>query len=212
MITASDPDLDLDNLGASNEHDPRDERWERRLQPLVIAAALAVLPLLALSLTHPHGIWHTVEQAGHWAVWTVFCAETVIMLSITRDRGAWARKHRFELLVVVVSSPLVPLALAVAPAVRLLVIAKAFKTLKLAKAIKIAKLGKSVRLLHARLSLGAAAAFGLVALALVLGALTLAYMLFGVTPLRDAEETVILAAVGATLTVLVARWGTRRSR
>ena len=75
------------------------------------------------------------------------------MLCVVRDRRAWVGGHRFELLVVAVSSPLVPLALALAPALRLLIVAKAFKTLKLAKAIKLAKLGKSVRLLRRKLAL-----------------------------------------------------------
>jgi hypothetical protein len=54
-------------------------------------------------------------------------------LPCSPDRGAWMASHRFELLVVGLSSPFVPLALAVAPAVRLPIVAKAFKTLRLAK-------------------------------------------------------------------------------
>ena len=127
------------------EHDPRAARWEARLRTPVIAAALAVLPLVALSLTHPHGAWKTVEVTGHWAVWLVFAAEVAVMLSVVKDRRAWIGSHRFELLVVLVSSPLIPLALALAPALRLLIVAKAFKALKVAKAIKLAKLTKSVR-------------------------------------------------------------------
>ena len=147
--------------------DPRAARLEQRFRTPIIVAAVAVLPLLALSLSHPHGVWHTVEVAGHWVVWLTFFVEVVVMLSIVHDRRAWIAGHRFELLVVAVSSPLVPLALAAAPALRLLIVAKAFKTLKLAKAIKLAKLGKSVRLLRRKLALGerASTALGLLALA-----------------------------------------------
>ena len=99
----------------------------------VIVAAVAVLPLLALHLTHPHGALAVVETAGHWVIWLVFMAEVVVMLGIVHDRRAWIDGHRFELLVVALSSPLVPLALALAPALRLLIVAKLFKTLKLAK-------------------------------------------------------------------------------
>jgi voltage-gated potassium channel len=114
-------------------HDPRAAAWERRLRGPVIAAAVAVLPLLALHLTHPHGALATLETGGHWVIWLVFMIEVVAMLSVVRDRRAWIDGHRFELLVVALSSPIVPLALALAPALRLLIVAKLFKTLKLAK-------------------------------------------------------------------------------
>ena len=142
------------------------------LAPPVLVAALAVLPLLALPLTHPHGALAVVEIAGHWVVWLTFMVEVVVMLCVVRDRRAWIDGHRFELLVVAVSSPLVPLALALAPALRLLILAKLFKTLKLAKAIKLAKLGKSVQLLRRKLALDGAASVALGVLALALAAVT----------------------------------------
>jgi hypothetical protein len=142
--------------------DRRAAAWEARLRPAVLLAALAVLPLVALSLTHPHGAWHTVESAGHLVVWLTFAAEVAIMLAVVGDRRAWIRGHRFELLVVAAASPVVPLALAVAPALRLLVVAKLFKTLKLAKAVKLAKLGKSIRLVRRKLALDGAASVALV--------------------------------------------------
>jgi len=117
-----------------------------------------------------------------------------------RDRRAWIRGHRFELLVVAASSPLVPLALAVAPALRLLVVAKAFKTLKLAKAIKLAKLGKSVRLVRRKLALSGGASLALGVLALVLAALTVISMLTGSAPLEGGARTVALVVAGMLAT------------
>ena len=146
--------------------DPRGALWERRLRPPVLAAAAAVLPLLALHLTHPHGALAVVEGVGHWVIWLTFVVEVGVMLRVVRDRRAWIDGHRFELLVVAVSTPLLPLALTLAPALRLLILAKLFKTLKLAKAIELAKLGKSVRLLRRKLALDGAASVALGALAL----------------------------------------------
>jgi hypothetical protein len=103
--------------------DPRAAAWERRLRPPVLTAAVAVLPLLALHLTHPHGALAVLETAGHWAVWLVFVVEAVVMLRVVRDRRAWIDGHRFELLVVVVSSPLVPLALVLALALAVVTVA-----------------------------------------------------------------------------------------
>ena len=182
-------------MAPSPTGDPRAAVWEARFRAPIIVAALAVLPLLALSLSHPHGLWHTVEIAGHWAVWLTFFVEVVVMLCIVRERRAWIAGHRLELLVVAVSSPLVPLALAAAPALRLLIVAKAFKTLKLAKAIKLAKLGKSVRVVRRRLGLQGGASLALGIVALVLAAGTVVYMLTGDPPWEAELRT--LAFVGA---------------
>lgn len=180
--------------------DPRGACWERRLRAPVLIAAVGVLPLLALHLTHPHGTLAVVETAGHWLVWLTFMVEVAVMLCVVRDRRAWVDGHRFELLVVALSSPLVPLALALAPALRLLIVAKLFKTLKLAKAIKLAKLGKSVRLLRRKLALSSAASIALGGLALVLATVTIAYMLTGDSALAGAERTVALIVAGMLAT------------
>jgi hypothetical protein len=166
----------------------------------IIVAALAVLPLLALSLAHPHGTWHAVEVAGHWAVWLTFFVEVVAMLCVVRDRRAWIAGHRLELLVVAVSSPLVPLALAAAPALRLLIVAKAFKTLKLAKAIKLAKLGKSVRVVRRRLALRGAASVALGAVALLLAGATVVYILTGASAWEREARTVASVVAGVLAT------------
>jgi hypothetical protein len=191
--------------------DPRAAAWERRLRPAVLGAAVGVLPLLALHLTHPHGGLAVVETAGHWLVWLVFLVEVVVMLRVVRDRRAWIDGHRFELLVVALSSPLVPLALALAPALRLLIVAKLFKTLKLAKAIKLAKLGKSVKLLRRRLALEGAASLGLGLLALALAAATVVYMLTGESPLEGGAQTVALVVAGMLATFGVNHLRRRRA-
>lgn len=192
--------------------DARAERWERRLTPIVVGAAIAVLPLLALSLARPHGTLHELETIGHWIVWLLFFGEAAIMLTVSRDRAAWASGHRFELLVVAVSSPLVPLALAAAPALRLLVVAKAFKALKLAKVVKLGKLGKSLKLLRRRLRLGPRAEFALAVVGLALGAGLLVYIVTDEAPLEDLGNTIALLAVGLLLTTCVAHLHRRVTR
>ncbi|MDW5597182.1 hypothetical protein VSS74_22740 [Conexibacter stalactiti] len=195
-----------------DQPDLRAERWERRLTPLVIGAAIAVLPLLALSLARPHGALHDVETIGHWVVWLLFFAEAAIMLTVSRDKLGWASSHRFELVVVVVSSPLLPLALAAAPALRLLVVAKAFKALKLAKVIKLGKLGKSIRLLRRRLRLGPRAELVLSAVGLSLAIGLVAYILTDEAPLEDLGNTLALLALGLLITTCVAHLHRRATR
>ena len=174
--------------------------WEKRLKAPVVIAATAVLPLVALGLSQPTGAWQIVESAGHWAVWLTFVVEVAIMLAVVDDRRAWTSEHRLELVVVVLSSPLVPLALAVAPALRLLVVVKAFKALKLSKAVKLAKLHKSVRLLRRKLTLTGAASITLGLIALALGGLTTGYMVTGSSPLKGAELSAVLVAGGVLVT------------
>ena len=180
--------------------DPRGAAWERRLRAPVVIAAVAVLPLLALHLTHPHGALAVVETLGHWVIWLTFMVEVILMLCVVRDRRAWIDGHRFELLVVAVSSPLVPLALALAPVLRLLIVAKLFKTLKLAKAIKLAKLGKSVKLLRRKATLGGPASVALGVIALALAAVTVGYMLTGSSAFEGSARTVVLIVAGMLAT------------
>lgn len=192
--------------------DLRAQRWERRLTPLVIGAAIAVLPLLALSLARPHGALHDVETIGHWIVWLLFFGEAAIMLTVSRDKLGWASRHRFELVVVAVSSPLLPLALAAAPALRLLIVAKAFKTLKLAKVIKLGKLGKSMRLLRRRLKLGPRAEIVLSAVGLALAIGLVGYILTDDAPLDDLGNTLALLGLGLLITTCVAHLHRRATR
>ncbi|HST39205.1 MAG TPA: hypothetical protein VLK58_06840, partial [Conexibacter sp.] len=196
----------------SDERDLRAERWERRLTPLVIGAAIAVMPLLALSLARPHGALHEVETIGHWIVWLLFFAEAAIMLTVSRDKLGWASRHRFELVVVALSSPLLPLALAAAPALRLLIVAKAFKALKLAKVIKLGKLGKSIRLLRRRLRLGPRAEIVLSGIGLALAIGLVAYILTDEAPLEDAGNTLALLGLGLLITTCVAHLHRRATR
>jgi hypothetical protein len=199
-------------MAAHPSNSPRAATWEKRLKPPVVVAATAVLPLVALGLSSPTGAWHTVDTVGHWAVWLTFVVEVAIMLAVVDDRRAWASGHRLELLVVAVSTPLVPLALAVAPAVRLLVVVKAFKALKLSKAVKLAKLHKSVRLLRRKLTLTGAASIALGLLALVLGGLTTGYMVTGRSPLKGVEQIAVLVAGGVLITFGVNHLKTRAAR
>jgi hypothetical protein len=192
--------------------DLRAARWERRLRPIVIGAAFAVLPLLALSLARPHGALHELETIGHWVVWLLFVAEAAIMLTVSRDKLGWASGHRFELLVVVVSSPLLPLALAAAPALRLLVVAKAFKTLKVVKLAKLGKLGKSIRLLRRRLRLGRRAELALAATGLTLALALTVYIVTDDAPLDDLSNTLVLLFAGLLITVSVAHLHRRVAR
>jgi hypothetical protein len=171
--------------------DERAARWEARLRPFVLAAALAVIPLVALSLAHPKGLSHDLEVLGHWVVWLVFAVEIVVMLVVVADRGAWLDAHRFEVLVVILAAPFLPMAVAFIPALRVLVVAKAFK------AIKIVKLGKGWRLLRKRFAITGRTGLVLGVVSLAIAAIGVVYVATDHSLLHGAEHVAALIGLGA---------------
>jgi len=51
-------------VAPSATDDPRAAAWEARFRVPIIVAALAVLPLLALSLSRPHGVGTPSRSPG----------------------------------------------------------------------------------------------------------------------------------------------------
>ncbi|HEY2637293.1 MAG TPA: hypothetical protein VGI54_07900 [Solirubrobacteraceae bacterium] len=104
-----------------------------------------------------------VGYALAWVVWIVFAAEAAIMLTVTPERGAWARHHWLELAVLVVAWPLW------AKAAHDLLELELLPVVTLLQAAKLAKLAKAVRVLRRRApqtaATGAAALVLLVAVA-----------------------------------------------
>ncbi|MBA2638354.1 MAG: hypothetical protein H0U79_09095 [Solirubrobacterales bacterium] len=95
----------------------------------------------------------------HWLVWLGFACEAAALVAISEDRAAWVRRHKLLVFVVVVSSPLVPLALALMQALRgvpalklvgLTPTAKAAKSAKLLKATRVVARGLALRTLRGR--------------------------------------------------------------
>lgn len=127
----------------------RERRWEQRLKwPVVVGATLAV-PAVVLGVSRVPPPWAVVADILHWAIWLVFASEVVVMLVVTCDRRTWLRRNKLALLVVLVSSPLLP-ALGLAAralgggsrSLKLLKLAKLTKAAKGAKTGKLTKLAK----------------------------------------------------------------------
>ena len=91
---------------------PRGRVLKRRMSPLVVVAAVAVIPLLVMEeqLTNPTAIlWlHVVD----WLIWGVFAVELAVMLSVTPDRKAYLRCAWLDVVIVVFPLPLLPYLLA----------------------------------------------------------------------------------------------------
>src|SRR3954463_11857893 len=67
----------------------RSAALERRLDPILIAAALLTVPVIVIDGTDCGEPWKSFGDVLNWATWLVFVAEIVLMLSVVPDRRGW---------------------------------------------------------------------------------------------------------------------------
>jgi voltage-gated potassium channel len=84
--------------------DERSERIASRIEPLLMIAALLVIPALVISESDPA---NPIGIALNWVSWLIFLAEALIMLAVVPDRRRWIREHPIEVMVVLLTPPLV---------------------------------------------------------------------------------------------------------
>ena len=75
------------------------------LEPLVLAATLALIPVLILE-NAASGVWQTAAFMGNWPIWAVFAFELGAVLVVARRRGAALRAHWLDIAVVALTVPL----------------------------------------------------------------------------------------------------------
>lgn len=108
--------------------DQRSRRIEARLEPVVILAALLVIPLIVIEEGSYGKSWDAMGVALNWGTWLVFVIEAAVMLSVVPDRWRWIRDHPVDVAVVVLTPPFLA---ALAP-VRLLRVLRLLRLLRLA--------------------------------------------------------------------------------
>ena len=100
--------------------DARSERVAARLNtPMMIAAALT-LPAVALSETHQTGTTAVIANALNWITWLAFLAELLIMLAVVPDRRRWLWRNPLDLVIVILTPPVLPPGLQILRVLRLL--------------------------------------------------------------------------------------------
>jgi voltage-gated potassium channel len=88
--------------------DERSMSVERRLEiPLMIAAALT-LPMVIITESHPGGALEQIADILNWVTWLAFAFELVVMLAVVPDRKAWLRRHPLDIVIVVLTPPILP--------------------------------------------------------------------------------------------------------
>jgi voltage-gated potassium channel len=104
-------------------------RVTHSLEPLVLAAALAIIPVVVIQTDVHSGVWVTVASVANWVIWAIFLGELVFVLTVAERKQAAVRAHWLDLAVVVLTVPLLGRLLS---AVRLVRLARLFRLVRLA--------------------------------------------------------------------------------
>ena len=122
------------------------------LEPLVLAATLAMIPVLILEADATDG-WHTAAVVANWIIWSVFALEFAVILAGAPRKKAALRAHWLDATVVVVTTPAFGQFLS------------SLRLLRLARLLRFLRVGVIVaRAIRAERSLSSGTAFRFVAL------------------------------------------------
>jgi voltage-gated potassium channel len=100
--------------------------------PLMIAAALT-LPCVILTETQESGALAEIATILNWGTWLAFAIELVVMLVLVPDRLKYLKHHPVEIVVVLLTPPLLPPGLQALRAIRLLRLLRLLKLTQVSK-------------------------------------------------------------------------------
>jgi voltage-gated potassium channel len=80
-------------------------RVKTPFEPAVLAATLAMIPVLIIQADAKSDGWQTFAQAANWLIWGVFAAEFVFILVVAPRKRAALRAHWLDAAIVVVTLP-----------------------------------------------------------------------------------------------------------
>lgn len=113
--------------------DERSQRIANRLEPVLLVAAVMTVPTTIVEESHLGTPWGQIATGANWAIWGLFLAEVLIMLSVVPSRRTWLRHHLLELAIVVLTPP--ALLTAVQP-IRLLRLLRVLRLLRIAPLVR----------------------------------------------------------------------------
>ena len=172
---------------------PQGRMLKRRMSPVVVMAAVAVIPLLVMEeqFTSPTAVlW---LQIVDWAIWGVFAVELAVMLVVTPDRKAYLRCAWLDVVIVLFTLPVLPYLLASLRVVRLGRFVEVLRLLRLLRLAAVAnRTGAVIQRIFGTSGLGWLLS-GLIVLVVVSGTL-FSYLEEG----RNVPEGIWWAVVTAT--------------
>jgi hypothetical protein len=110
--------------------DERTKRVERFFNWPVIVAALLVIPVIVIEYTAVSDTVKSIATVCNWAIWLVFAAELVAILWVVPNRWHWLVHNPLDVLIVVLTPPILPPGLQTLRVLRLL---RLLRLLKLAQ-------------------------------------------------------------------------------
>lgn len=116
----------------------------RRLSFVSLIAALVSVPLLVFQASE-HSTFEKIGETGSYLIWLYFVAELIILLRIWDDNFIFVKSHLLEVVVVIVSSPILALAY---DAESLFGVAPFLRVVRFVKLAKLGKIGKAGKLLR----------------------------------------------------------------
>lgn len=113
--------------------DERTERWARRFDWIVLVAAALVIPVVVIEQAEPNDTLTAVAGIANWAIWLVFLAEVVFMLSIVPNRRRWLLDNPLDVAIVILTPPFLPASLQALRVFRLLRLLRLLRVLQAAR-------------------------------------------------------------------------------
>lgn len=86
-------------------HQDESGRVHTPFEPIVLAATLALIPVLIIEADAKSEGWQTFAEVANWAIWAVFAIELVAVLVAATRKGAALRAHLLDVAIVVVTVP-----------------------------------------------------------------------------------------------------------
>jgi voltage-gated potassium channel len=80
-------------------------RVRHPFEPIVLAATLAMIPVLIIQADAKSEAWKTFAQVANWAIWAVFAAEMAFIVIVAPRKRAALRAHWLDAGIVVVTVP-----------------------------------------------------------------------------------------------------------
>jgi voltage-gated potassium channel len=84
---------------------PENGRVVHRYEWVVLAATLAVIPVLVIEVDVKSAGWLTFAYTANWVIWSVFLAELAFVLIVAPRKGAALRAHWLDIAIVLVTAP-----------------------------------------------------------------------------------------------------------
>jgi voltage-gated potassium channel len=76
------------------------------LEPVVLVATFALIPVLIIESDVESGGWQTFAYVANWIIWALFAAELTVILIVARRKKAALRAHWLDAAIVVLTIPL----------------------------------------------------------------------------------------------------------